>query len=81
MYRCLMEWHYGTSGPVWHVGNTSGRYAWHGYHGAGTDNESRICDECADEWRDNYGTRPLPIGPDELARIAAEVDEPLMMGS
>lgn len=66
MNRCLMEYHYGTIGPLWHV-DPDGRSGWKGYHGAPTTNAGHICDECLAEWRDDYPGYAAPSYTDEEA--------------
>lgn len=59
LYRCMMEWHFGTIGPIFHV-DPDGRSGWKGYHGALTPNASHVCDECAADWRANYPGHEVP---------------------
>lgn len=60
LYRCMMQWHYGTIAPTFHV-DPDGETGWTGCHGAATENETGICDECAAEWANDYPRHDLPI--------------------
>ena len=63
-----MEWHYGTVAKIDHSDPDSPT-GWHGLHGAPTGNSSGICDECAQDWRENYPgyDLPRPLTLDELS--------------
>lgn len=71
MNRCLMQTHYGTIAPRWQV-EPDGETAWTGYHGAPTDNEGHICDECLEDWHANYPRYFAPFITDEEA---AEIEK------
>jgi hypothetical protein len=56
---CGMEWHYGTIAPKDHS-NPNSETGWHGIHGLPTSDASGLCDECQQDWHDNYPGYDLP---------------------
>lgn len=75
--RCLMEWHYGTIGPLFHV-DDDGRQGWRGFHGAQTPNVNRICDECIADTRENYPGSIISTTPpnmDDYPELRTELPE------
>jgi len=65
---CGGETHYGEIGPINRT-DPKGPTGWHGLHGAPTANPSGLCDDCEQEYRDNFPHHhglPTPLTFDTL---------------